>query len=47
LASGKDQGQCLACVSPCATCQGSPNYCLSCVDGYTKKSWKCQSNQYV
>jgi len=47
LATGQDQGQCLACVSPCATCQGSSTYCLSCVDGYTKSSWKCRRNKYV
>jgi len=47
LASGVDQGRCLACVSPCATCQGSSNYCLSCVDGYTRTSWKCQNNRNV
>ncbi len=41
------QGQCIACASPCLTCQGSSSYCLSCVDGYNKKSWKCQPNKFV
>ena len=26
---------------------GLPNYCLFCVDGYTRTSWKCQNNRNV
>ncbi len=43
----KNEGSCLACVSPCATCEGSPKYCTSCVDGYTRRKWKCQNNLFV
>ena len=25
---------CTDCVSPCVTCDGSPNFCLTCIDGY-------------
>ena len=38
------QGSCVACASPCLTCHGSDNYCTSCITGYTKTNWKCQSN---
>ena len=24
-----------------------PNYCTSCVPGYTKRGWKCRNNVYV
>jgi hypothetical protein len=47
LLSGVSSGSCIACSSPCVTCQGSSTYCLSCADGYTKKSWKCQRNKHV
>jgi len=47
LPDGQNQGQCLQCQSPCATCLGIPTYCTSCISGYTKKSWKCQSNIYL
>jgi hypothetical protein len=47
LPENQTQGQCLKCSSPCATCLGVTDYCLSCVDGYTKKGWKCQNNKYV
>lgn len=40
------EGQCLQCKSPCAACLGTDNYCLSCVNGFTKKGWKCQNNSY-
>lgn len=47
LAQDQTQGSCLQCVSPCATCIGSPTYCTSCVSGFTKQGWKCQNNTYV
>lgn len=47
LPTGFSQGQCLQCTSPCLTCYGSQVYCTSCVSGYTKSGWKCQSNLYV
>ena len=25
---------CTDCIRPCITCEGSPNYCLTCMDGY-------------
>lgn len=25
---------CIDCESPCVTCEGSPNFCLTCIDGY-------------
>ena len=31
-------------VSPCATCKGKPNYCTSCVAGFTRMGWKCRNN---
>lgn len=44
LPQGVETGPCLLCVAPCLTCSGTTTYCTSCVDGYTKKGWKCQSN---
>lgn len=35
---------CVACESPCATCNGNPKSCLSCVSGYTFKGAKCVTN---
>lgn len=37
----------MTCISPCLTCAGVPNYCTSCVSGYTKRGWKCQNDNYV
>ena len=47
LAAGYTKGQCLACVSPCNTCYSSQTYCTSCIAGYSKLGWKCQSNMNV
>lgn len=47
ISLSQSSGICSSCISPCATCSGSTTTCLSCVDGYTKQSWKCQRNQYV
>lgn len=43
LADGFTEGQCIECASPCLTCRGSSNYCTTCIDGYRKDGWKCQS----
>ena len=47
LPEGQSQGQCLQCQPPCATCLGIPTYCTTCIDGFTKRGWKCQNNTYV
>ena len=44
---GYTEGACLACQSPCATCEGSPTYCTSCTGGFTRKNWKCRNNTYI
>jgi hypothetical protein len=44
---GFTKGQCLKCTSPCQTCYGAQTYCTSCVGGFTKVGWKCQSNLNV
>lgn len=44
FSEGFVQGQCLTCTSPCLTCSGSQTDCTSCVSGFTKKGWKCESN---
>ena len=35
--------QCIACLFPCATCQGSALNCLTCMTNYTLQSGKCIS----
>ena len=35
------------CTSPCVTCVGAATSCSSCIDGFTKKGWKCLNNTYV
>lgn len=35
------QQTCKACVSPCATCYGQTNQCISCVSGYQLQGWAC------
>lgn len=35
------------CASPCLTCIGASTSCSSCIDGFTKKGWKCLNNTYV
>lgn len=47
FAEGFTKGQCLKCLSPCQTCYGTQTYCTTCVSGYTKVGWKCQSNLNV
>lgn len=37
----------MKCTSPCLTCIGSSTSCSSCIDGATKKGWKCLNNTYV
>jgi hypothetical protein len=37
----------MKCSSPCLTCIGSSTSCSSCIDGFTKKGWKCLNNTYV
>lgn len=44
LPSSVSQGTCLKCTSPCKTCSGSPTYCTSCNEGFTKKNWMCENN---
>ena len=44
LKKGQTEGRCNPCVSPCATCKGKPNYCTSCVAGFTRMGWKCRNN---
>jgi hypothetical protein len=47
FADGFTKGQCLQCISPCLTCYGAQTYCTTCVSGFTKMGWKCQSNLNV
>jgi len=37
---------CTQCVSPCATCSGGPESCLSCIDGYNLSGNKCVEKIY-
>lgn len=47
FAEGFTSGRCLSCTSPCKTCSGSQTSCASCVSGYSKTGWKCESNKNV
>ena len=35
------------CKSPCATCVSDPNFCLSCIDGYTIDGSSCFSDKQI
>jgi len=34
-------GQCVDCQFPCATCEGEPDYCLSCEEGLLMHDYAC------
>ncbi len=35
---------CVPCQFPCQTCFTRPNYCLTCIDGFTYRAGKCLNN---
>ena len=41
------EGPCLACASPCKTCQATDSACTSCVDGFDHEGWKCKNQKNV
>jgi hypothetical protein len=44
LVAGLQEGLCLKCVSPCATCWGSPTHCTSCIASFTMLGRACRSD---
>ncbi|TFK64336.1 hypothetical protein BDN72DRAFT_963270 [Pluteus cervinus] len=44
VVSSQDNLTCVPCTSPCASCAGSPNFCLSCTGGQLAFEGKCISN---
>ena len=40
-------GMCSFCQPPCLTCHGLATRCIDCVEGYSKKGWKCVSERKV
>jgi hypothetical protein len=44
LLAGFNEGLCLTCTVPCATCWGSPTHCLTCATGYAQVGERCVSN---
>jgi len=43
----REEGECLACESPCTTCRKSADLCMSCETDYVLVGWKCIFSQYV
>lgn len=44
---GSYSGQTKACTSPCLTCVNTPDFCLSCVSGFSLDGTTCFSNKYA
>ena len=42
--SASVQKTCKACQSPCATCYGQTDRCITCVSGYSLNGWACQTS---